>query len=96
MGAIHWPPASRSTSFDAELPGFVDRLAALPRTRDPLTCPRVVVTGDFFTRFSPFFMEGVRSFMPTRGIILKPVDLSDLVLYGAYYGVAQERPAAGG
>lgn len=45
--------------FHADLPVFVDRLAALPRTRDRLSCPRVVVTGDFFTRFSPFFMEGV-------------------------------------
>ncbi|HEX9788170.1 MAG TPA: acyl-CoA dehydratase activase-related protein, partial [Candidatus Binatia bacterium] len=47
--------------FDAELPAFIDRLAQLPRTQDPLTCPRVVVVGDFFTRFSPFFMEGARA-----------------------------------
>jgi hypothetical protein len=64
--------------FRAELPGFVARLAALPRTRDPFTCPRVVVTGDFFTRFSPFFMEGVRELYTRHGIILKPVDLNDL------------------
>ena len=74
--------------FHAELPGFVDRVAALPRTRDPLTCPRVVVTGDFFTRFSPLFMDGVRDLYAERGIILKPVDLSDLLLYGAYHRVA--------
>ena len=52
-----------------------------------MTCPRVVVTGDFFTRFSPFFMEGVASLYADKGIILKPVDLSDLVLYVASYGV---------
>jgi predicted nucleotide-binding protein (sugar kinase/HSP70/actin superfamily) len=75
--------------FQAELPEFVGRLAALPRTRSPLTCPRVVVTGDFFTRFSPFFMEGVAELYAARGIILKPVDLSDLLLYGAYHGIAQ-------
>jgi predicted CoA-substrate-specific enzyme activase len=74
--------------FHAELPGFVDRLAALPRTMDPRSCPRVVVTGDFFTRFSPFFMEGVHELYAQRGIILKPVDLSDMVLYGTYHGVA--------
>lgn len=73
--------------FHAELPAFVDRLAALPRTRDSLTCPRVVVTGDFFTRFSPFFMEGVPDLYADRGIILKPVDLSDFFLYVAYSGV---------
>jgi len=75
--------------FQADLPALVRRLAALPRTRSPLTCPRVVVTGDFFTRFSPFFMEGVAELYAERGIILKPVDLSDLLLYGAYHGVAQ-------
>ena len=74
--------------FHAELPRFVDWLAALPRTGDPLACPRVVVTGDFFTRFSPFFMEGVHELYAERGIILKPVDLSDLLLYGIYQGVA--------
>jgi predicted CoA-substrate-specific enzyme activase len=79
--------------FHAELPGFVERLAALPRSRNPLTCPRVLVTGDFFTRFSPFFMEGVRELYNDRGIILKPVELNSLLLYGAYNMVAE---SAGG
>jgi len=70
--------------FNATLPAFVDRLAAIPRMRDPLTCPRVVVAGDFFTRFNSFFMDGVRDLYAERGIILKPVDLSDLFLYFAY------------
>jgi predicted nucleotide-binding protein (sugar kinase/HSP70/actin superfamily) len=74
--------------FHALLPGFVDQLAAIPRTRDPLTCPRVMVTGDFFTRFSPFFMEGVRDLYTQQGIILKPVDLSGLLRYAAYHSVA--------
>ena len=64
--------------FHSQLPALVERLAALPRTRDPMTCPRVVVTGDFFTRFSPFFMNDVRDLYAEQGIILKPVDLSDL------------------
>jgi predicted nucleotide-binding protein (sugar kinase/HSP70/actin superfamily) len=74
--------------FHAELPAFIDRLAQLPRTRDPLTCPRVVVVGDFFTRFSPFFMDGVRALYAERGIILKPVDLNELSLYIAYDALA--------
>jgi predicted nucleotide-binding protein (sugar kinase/HSP70/actin superfamily) len=74
--------------FNFRLPSLVRRLAALPRVCDPAGCPRVVVTGDFFTRFSPFFIEGVRDVYAARGIILKPVDLADLVLYGAYDGVA--------
>jgi predicted nucleotide-binding protein (sugar kinase/HSP70/actin superfamily) len=76
-------------AFQSALPGFVQLLAAMPRTRDPAACPRIVVTGDFFTRFSPFFMEGVAELYAERGIILKPVDLSDHLLYIAYNGVAK-------
>jgi predicted nucleotide-binding protein (sugar kinase/HSP70/actin superfamily) len=88
----HWERFATTTAsldqFHAGLPGFIDRLAALPRDRDPLICPRVAVTGDFFTRFSPFFMEGIAELYAKRGIILKPVDVSDLVLHAAYHGVA--------
>ena len=75
--------------FQAKLPGFIDRLAALPRMANPLDCPRVVVSGDFFTRFSPFFMAGVRDLYAAQGIILKPVDLSELFLYAMYHPVAE-------
>ena len=77
------------------MPAFIDQLAALPRTRDPLSCPRVAVTGDFFTRFSPFFMEGITELYAKHGIILKPVDVSDLLLYAAYQGVAGAAKAGG-
>jgi predicted CoA-substrate-specific enzyme activase len=73
--------------FSGQLPRFVEYLAALPRTRDPMTCPKVVVTGDFYARFSPFFMDGVRDLYAARGIILKPVDLTDLFLYVTYDGM---------
>jgi predicted CoA-substrate-specific enzyme activase len=74
--------------FNANLPGFANGLAAMPRKRDPSTCPKVVITGDFFTRFSPFFMEGVHERYAASGIILKPVDLADLIQYAAYHDVA--------
>ena len=89
----HWQrfnlKARTLDEFNSELPALVQQLAALPRTRDPVACPRVVVTGDFFTRFSPFFMDGVRDLYAARGIILKPVDLTDLFLYVAYDGLRQ-------
>ncbi len=75
--------------FQDELASFIERIAALPRTRDPMACPRVVVIGDFFTRFSPFFMDGVRDLYSGQGIILKPVDMTDLLLYHTYYPVAE-------
>ena len=52
-----------------------------------MACPKVVVTGDFYARFSPFFMDGVRDLYASRGIILKPVDLTDLFLYVTYDGM---------
>jgi predicted CoA-substrate-specific enzyme activase len=73
--------------FTEQLPAFVECLAALPRTRDPIECPKVVVTGDFYARFSPFFMDGVRDLYAARGVILKPVDLTDLFLYVTYDGM---------
>ncbi|MDH3443038.1 MAG: acyl-CoA dehydratase activase, partial [Deltaproteobacteria bacterium] len=75
--------------FHVQIPAFVECLAKLPRSREPLSCPRVVVVGDFFTRFSPFFMDGVRDIYAARGIILKPVDLNELFLYIAYHRVAE-------
>ncbi len=88
----HWEQMATATAslvqFNAGLPGFINWLADLPRTRDPLNCPRIAVTGDFFTRFSPFFMEGIVELYARRGIILKPVDVSELVLYAAYSDVA--------
>jgi predicted CoA-substrate-specific enzyme activase len=73
--------------FSSDLSAFVENLGALPRTRSPEDCPRVVVTGDFYARFSPFFMEGVRDLYAVRGIILKPVDLNELFLYATYDGM---------
>jgi predicted CoA-substrate-specific enzyme activase len=87
--------ADSEARFRAELPGFIGRIAVLPRTRDPRTCPRVVVLGDFFTRFSPFFMDGVRDLYARHGIILKPVDLTDLLMYHTYYPVAETARAWG-
>ena len=88
----HWEQFSKSAAslnqFHSGLPGLIGWLAAMPRTREPMSCPRVAVTGDFFTRFSPFFMEGIAELYARRGIILKPVDVSELILYGAYRQVA--------
>jgi predicted nucleotide-binding protein (sugar kinase/HSP70/actin superfamily) len=79
--------ATSLDEFNLELPGFVEHLATLPRSVEPIACPRVLVTGDFFARFSPFFMDGVRDLYAARGIILKPVDLTDLFLYVTYDGL---------
>lgn len=66
---------------------LIDDLVAIPH-RDPKLCPKVVVTGDFFLRFSPSFMEGVHQRYAEHGIILVPVGLNELLLYSAYSEMA--------
>jgi predicted nucleotide-binding protein (sugar kinase/HSP70/actin superfamily) len=89
--ARHWEDfvasATSLEAFEKQVPRLVDGLAAIPRLRAPADCPRAIVTGDFFTRFSGFFMEGVPDLYAERGIILKPVELNELVLYGLYDGI---------
>ncbi|MHC4090367.1 MAG: acyl-CoA dehydratase activase [Planctomycetota bacterium] len=69
--------------LNANLPSLVKQVTAIPHT-DPAYCPKVVVTGDFFTRLSPSFMGGIHDLYAKHGIILIPVDLNELYLYGAY------------
>ena len=68
--------------FDYYLPQFIDQLAEIPLLRDPQDLPKVVVTGDFFVRFDPFFFQGLVERYAEHGIILKPVDLSEILIYG--------------
>jgi predicted nucleotide-binding protein (sugar kinase/HSP70/actin superfamily) len=72
-----------------DLEALIDDIALIPRT-DPAQCARVVVTGDFFLRFNPCFMEGVHEKYARRGIILVPVGLNELVLYTLYSTMADD------
>lgn len=87
---IYWDEyVTRAPSLKAmknNLEPLIDCTCRIPHS-DPAECPKVVVTGDFFTRFSPSFMEGVHDRYAERGIILIPVDLNELFLYGAYAGM---------
>jgi hypothetical protein len=78
--------AASPKALKNDLPTLIDRGAGIPHS-DPAACPKVVVTGDFFTRFNPSFMEGVHDRYARHGIILIPVDLNELFLYGAYAGM---------
>ncbi|MHA2033105.1 MAG: acyl-CoA dehydratase activase-related protein, partial [Candidatus Kariarchaeaceae archaeon] len=70
--------------FHKKLPKFVAQLSTIPIKDDPKNYPKVVVTGDFFVRFDPFFFKGLLKKYAENGIILKPVDLSELLLYPGY------------
>ncbi|MBN2559458.1 MAG: hypothetical protein JXQ75_00820 [Phycisphaerae bacterium] len=78
--------APSPAALNASLPSLAKRVSAIPHT-DPTHCPKVVVTGDFFTRLDPSFMGGIHDLYAKHGIILIPVDLNELYLYGAYAGM---------
>ena len=82
----HVDSASSLKALKNNLETLIDQVSHIPHT-DPSGCPKVVVTGDFFTRFNPAFMEGVHDLYARHGIILMPVDLNELFLYGAYAGM---------
>ncbi len=73
-------------ALKSALPALVAQVAKIPHA-DPAQRPRVVVTGDFFLRFSPAFMDGVHERYARQGIILVPVGLNELLLYAAYAGM---------
>jgi predicted CoA-substrate-specific enzyme activase len=73
-------------ALNAGLGGLATRVGAIPHT-NPTDCPKVVVTGDFFTRLNPSFLGGVHDLYAEHGIILIPVDLNELYLFGAYAGM---------
>jgi len=78
--------AASPAALNAALPDLVSRISAIPHSA-PTDCPKVVVTGDFFTRLDPSFMGGVHDLYAKKGIILIPVDLIELYLFGAYAGM---------
>ncbi|HSB82590.1 MAG TPA: acyl-CoA dehydratase activase [Candidatus Methylomirabilis sp.] len=74
-------------TLKAGLEGLIQQVAGIPHT-DPAQCPKVVVTGDFFLRFSPSFLEGIHERYARHGIILLPVGVNELLLYASYSQMA--------
>jgi predicted nucleotide-binding protein (sugar kinase/HSP70/actin superfamily) len=74
-------------TLNADLQGLIEQVAGIPHT-DPAQHPKVVVTGDFFLRFSPSFMGGIHDRYARHGIILLPVGLNELLLYASYSEMA--------
>lgn len=70
--------------FDENLPIFISKLKEIPLERDIADLPIIIVSGDFFVRFDPFFIQGLVDKYAEHGIIMKPVDLSELLLYGPH------------
>ncbi|MCY3414634.1 MAG: hypothetical protein INQ03_23495 [Candidatus Heimdallarchaeota archaeon] len=76
--------AETRDSFNEYLPTFIDKLTQIEVHSDPKLHPKIVISGDFFVRFDEFFFKGLPERYAEKGIILKPVDLSELLIYGSY------------
>lgn len=65
---------------------LIPQLITLPITKSPKKVPKILVTGDFFVRFSPFFIRELKSHYTANGIIVKSTSLNELFLYGVPFG----------
>ncbi|MBA7584098.1 hypothetical protein ES708_26051 [subsurface metagenome] len=71
--------------FDKNIDVLIKRIATIPRKGTPENHPKVLISGDFFVRFSPFFLRELREMYSEHGIIVKSSDMYELTLYSSYH-----------
>ncbi|MHA1618791.1 MAG: acyl-CoA dehydratase activase-related protein, partial [Promethearchaeota archaeon] len=74
------------SAFKSGMDKLVDKIATIPRKGSPLDYPKVILSGDFYVRFSPFFLHELRKLYTEQGIIVKSTDLFELFAYGVPFG----------
>jgi predicted nucleotide-binding protein (sugar kinase/HSP70/actin superfamily) len=67
--------------FKKNVKQLIDQIATIPRKTNPDNLPKVLVSGDFFVRFSPFFMRELKELYARHNIVVKSNDLLELVIY---------------
>ncbi|MHA1910773.1 MAG: acyl-CoA dehydratase activase [Candidatus Kariarchaeaceae archaeon] len=65
----------------AELIASINRIK---RKSSPKDHPKILLSGDFFVRFSEFFVKDLKEIYAAQGVIVKSADLYELFLY-IYY-----------
>lgn len=70
-------------TYDKKIEQLIDKIATIPRKDSPKNYPKVLVTGDFYVRFSDFFLRELREIYAKHGIIVKSNDLFELFMYGS-------------
>ncbi len=68
--------------FHKNIEKLTKKISTIPRTMDPSNLPKVLISGDFFVRFSPFFLGELKEIYAKHGILVKSTDLYELTLYG--------------
>jgi len=72
--------------FNREMNILIQKLKELPIIGSPKMFPKVCLTGDFFVRFSPFFLRELKSAYIKNKIIVKSSELFELATYGVPFG----------
>ncbi|MHA1200709.1 MAG: acyl-CoA dehydratase activase-related protein, partial [Candidatus Heimdallarchaeaceae archaeon] len=68
--------------FHKNVKKLVTKISTIPRRENPKDLPKVLISGDFFVRFSPFFLGELKELYAKHGILVKSTDLYELTLYG--------------
>ena len=68
--------------FHKDVEKLIKKIATIPRQEEPKNLPRVLISGDFFVRFSPFFLSELKEMYAKHGILVKSTDMYELILYG--------------
>ncbi|NHK32443.1 MAG: hypothetical protein FK730_13900 [Asgard group archaeon] len=71
--------------FRKNIKKLVRKIGKIPRKSSPKDSPKVLISGDFFVRFSPFFLGELKEIYAQHGIIVKSSDLLELSVYGQNY-----------
>lgn len=74
------------SSFDGLIDTLVDQISGIPIEESPKKYPKVILSGDFFVRFSPFFLQELKKLYNSHGIIVKSTDLFELFAYSIPFG----------
>ena len=69
-----------------EIDKFVQKIKTIPTKISPQDCPKVLLDGDFFVRYSPFFLKEMKALYAQHGIIVKSNDLFEIFVAAIPFG----------
>ncbi len=75
---------NRLEDYEKNIDKLIDNLASIPRKGSPMDYPKVIVSGDFFVRFSPFFLKEMKEIYAEHDILVKSADVYELILYSNF------------
>ncbi|MCE7743194.1 MAG: hypothetical protein GOP50_12155 [Candidatus Heimdallarchaeota archaeon] len=67
--------------FHKNVEKLIDKISTIPRKESPKNLPKVLITGDFFVRYSPFFLNELKELYAKHNILVKSSDLYEVSLY---------------